>query len=169
MFVAHIPAGYICGKSLLQRFASTGAPAKLLLLTSIIGAIAPDLDLFYFYLIDQRRTPHHLYWPHYPLVWLVLLAASAGWLRAARAKLHAALACMFCIGGMVHVMLDTIVGDIYWLAPFQFAPFSFFVVPSLYQPWWLNFILHWSFLLEVLVAGWAVVLYRRKDAVATQN
>jgi hypothetical protein len=163
MFVAHIPAGYICGKSLLQRFAGSGVPAKLLLLVSIFGAIAPDLDLFYFYLIDQRRTPHHLYWPHFPLVWLVLLAASACWLRAANRKQHAALAFMFSLGGMVHVMLDTIVGDIYWLAPFRLEAFSLFIVPSLYKPWWLNFFLHWSFLLELLLVVWAVILFRRKD------
>lgn len=164
MFVAHIPAGYICGKSLLQRFASRGVPAKVLVLVSILGAIAPDLDLFYFYLIDQRRTPHHLYWPHFPLVWLVLLATSACWLRAASEKRHAVLAFMFSVGGMVHVMLDTIVGDIYWLAPFRFDAFSFFIVPSLYKPWWLNFFLHWSFLLEILLVAWAAILFRRKDA-----
>ncbi|UUZ47620.1 hypothetical protein LP420_31295 [Massilia sp. B-10] len=98
------------------------------MLAAVIGAIVPDLDLFYFFLIDHRRTPHHLYWPHFPLVWVLLLAASAVWLAAARRKAVAALAVVFCIGGFGHLLLDTIVVDIHWGAPFVHGAFSLFTV-----------------------------------------
>lgn len=80
MFIAHLPAGYLSAKYLYRRFAATGVPFGLFILASIAGALAPDLDLFYFFLVDHRRTPHHLYWSHFPLVWAVLLAAAFGWL-----------------------------------------------------------------------------------------
>ena len=110
MFVAHIPAGYLTGRYLHSRFAASGVTATCFVLAAVIGAIVPDLDLFYFFLIDHRRTPHHLYWPHFPLVWVLLLAASAVWLAAARRKAVAALAVVFCIGGFGHLLLDTNAG-----------------------------------------------------------
>jgi inner membrane protein len=62
---------------------------------------------------------------------------------------------------MVHLCLDSIVGDIWWLAPFVDRPFSLFTVPALYQPWWLNFLLHWSFGLELGLVVWAVFVWQR--------
>jgi len=59
------------------------------------------------------------------------------------------------------MVLDSIVGDIWWFAPFVDQRFSLFTVPALYKPWWLNFILHWSFALELAVVGSAVYLWRR--------
>ncbi|WP_090622810.1 metal-dependent hydrolase [Azotobacter beijerinckii] len=163
MFIAHIPAGYICGKTLHQRFAKAGAPARILILAAIIGGVAPDFDMFYFYLIDNRQTHHHMYWPHYPAVWLAFLVVSGSWFYFARQKSNAALACIFSVSGFIHILLDTIVGDIFWLAPFGFQPFSLFTAPSLYKPWWLNFLLHWSFLLELFVVFWAILIFRRKS------
>lgn len=164
MFIAHIPAGYICGKTLHQIFAKTGVPLKTFILAAIIGGIAPDLDMFYFYLIDNRQTHHHMYWPHFPSVWFTFLVGSGFWLYFTKQKSYAALACIFAISNFIHLLLDTIVGDIFWLAPFNLRPFSFFTVPSLYKPWWLNFFLHWSFLLEILVLVWAAFLLRRESA-----
>lgn len=162
MFVAHIPAGYLTGRYLHSCFAASGVTVTCFVLAAVIGAIVPDLDLFYFFLIDHRRTPHHLYWPHFPLVWVLLLAASAVWLAAARRKAVAALAVVFCIGGFGHLLLDTIVADIHWGAPFVHGAFSLFTVPALYKPWWLNFILHWSFAFELVLLAWAVLVWRRK-------
>ena len=166
MFIAHLPAGYICGKNLQQMFAKAGAPVKIFMLAAIVGGIAPDLDMFYFYLIDNRQTHHHMYWPHYPSVWLALLAASGAWLYFAKQTSNAALACIFSISGCIHLLLDTVVGDVFWLAPISFQPFSFFTVPSVYKPWWLNFILHWSFLLELFIVFFAIFIFRRNRTAA---
>lgn len=161
MFVSHLPAGYLSAKYLYRRFTATGAPLAWFVAAAMAGALAPDLDLLYFYLVDHRRTPHHLYWPHFPIVWFALLAASGVWLALARRKGAAALAFIFCVGGVGHLLLDTIVGDIYWGAPFLWQPVSLFTVPALYQPWWLNFFLHWSFGFELAILVWAIVLARK--------
>lgn len=162
MFIAHLPAAYICGTTLQRVFGATGFSTAVLVGAALAGGIAPDLDLFYFYLVDQRQTPHHLYWSHFPVLWLGLTALSALWYRLAASKRLPALLCVFGINGLLHVLLDTVVGDIRWLAPASLEPFSLFTVPALYKPWWLNFILHWSFLFELLVLAWAGLLYRQR-------
>jgi len=70
--------------------------------------------------------------------------------------------------GVLHMLLDSIVGDIWWFAPFVDQAYALFNVPARYQPWWLNFLLHWSFALELALWVWAFVLYRarRKPAAA---
>jgi inner membrane protein len=162
MFIGHLPAGYLCAHYLHPRFAGAAVGRKRFLLAGLIGAIAPDLDLFYFFLVDQRRTPHHLYWPHFPLVWLLLLAVSAGCLILAKRKAVPALALMFSAGGFGHLLLDTIVGDIHWGAPIMYGPFSLFKVEAVYKPWWLNFFLHWSFAFELVLLAWALIVWRRR-------
>lgn len=58
--------------------------------------------------------------------------------------------------GLLHMLLDFIAGNIYWLAPWVNKPFSLFTVFRLYEPWWLNFLLHRSFVLEIAIVIWAV-------------
>ena len=163
MFLAHLPAGYLCGIQLRDRFPGSGLSAKAIMLTALAGGLAPDLDLFYFYLIDQRQTHHHLYWPHFPLLWAALAALAMGWYRWVRPQAAAALACVFSVSALVHTALDTVVGDIHWLAPFLYGPLSLFTVPARYQPWWLNFLLHWTIVFEFAVVLAAVfVFYERR-------
>lgn len=165
MFVAHIPAGYLTGTYLHPRLAASGVAPRWFVLVAVLGAIAPDLDLLYFFLVDHRRTPHHLYWPHFPLVWMLLLAGAAAWLALAKKRpAPAALALVFCIGGVGHLLLDSVVGDIHWGAPFVYGAFSLFTVRARFHPWWLNFILHWSFAFELCLLAWAVLVWRRKCA-----
>lgn len=80
----------------------------------------------------------------------------------------APLAVAFATMGVLHMLLDSIVGDIWWFAPFVDQAYALFNVPARYQPWWLNFLLHWSFALELALWVWAFVLYRarRKPAAA---
>jgi inner membrane protein len=59
------------------------------------------------------------------------------------------------------MLLDSIVGDIWWFAPFVDKSFALFTVPALYHPWWLNFVLHWTFLLELLILLWAVNIWQK--------
>lgn len=162
MFIGHLPAGYVSAKLLFKRFADTGVATRFFVLAGILGAAAPDFDMFYFYLIDNRQHHHHTYWPHYPVLWLALLSLASLWFRFGQKRSAAALAFIFSISGFFHILLDTIVGDIWWLAPFVDKPFAFFTVPAVYTPWWLNFILHWSFALEILVLVWAFLLWRQK-------
>ena len=86
------------------------------------------------------------------------------WWRADRTRLWAALAGVFALGGFTHMVLDSVVGDIAWLAPFSHEYFSLSHVEAIFEPWWLNFILHWSFALELGLVALAVYEWRRDHA-----
>ena len=168
MFIAHLPSGYIMSVSILKRIRHVSAPASTTLLSGMVGAIAPDFDLFYFYLVDHRQTLHHKYFTHWPLFWLALSAACALWLRLSSRPIAAHLGLVFCLGGVLHLLLDSVVGEVQWLAPFSDRFYSLFHVRAVFKPWWLNFALHWSFALEIAICLWALWLYRqrRRDGIA---
>jgi len=63
---------------------------------------------------------------------------------------------------MIHIILDTVVGDIWWFFPLIDKPFALFTVNALYKPWWLNFILHWSFALELVICSFAAFIYIKR-------
>jgi len=161
MFIAHLPTGYILSNIVKKRSGLKHANLKLFMMFGMMGAIAPDLDMFYFYLVDHRQHHHHSYLTHYPIIWFSLLSLSAVWYRVAIDKANAILALVFTANGCLHLVLDTLVGDIWWFAPFIDKPYALFTVAARYQPWWLNFILHWSFLLELLICLWGLTIWRR--------
>lgn len=160
MIIGHLPAGYIVSKLMLPYFETRRAVSKLFLWAGAMGSFAPDFDMVYFRLIDHRQHHHHTYWTHFPIVWIGLLLVALLWFHSTHAKSRAAPAVIFSINGFIHLFLDTIVGDIWWLAPFIDKPFALFTVPALYTPWWLNFLLHWSFVLELAIVAWAVYWWR---------
>lgn len=152
MITAHAPAGYI-GAQLLRRLKPAQLSARAWSLYGAISGILPDVDMLWFYLVDHRRIHHHRYPTHWPSLWLLaLVIAFLFWRRTHRPA--AAIALLFAVNGMVHLCLDSIVGDILWLMPWRDTPYSLFTVTARYQPWWLNFIFHWVFLLELAI--WAV-------------
>jgi hypothetical protein len=161
MFIGHLPAGYITSKLLYPRFISQNVMSNHFLLAGALGAIAPDLDMVYFYLVDHRQHHHHTYMPHYPIIWVTMLFLSIISFRIPRNPYNSSLAVIFFLNGVIHMLLDSIVGDIWWFAPLAGKQFAFFTVPALYKPWWLNFIFHWSFGLELVVVIWAVYLWRK--------
>jgi inner membrane protein len=160
MFIAHLPTGYAISVLLFPRFQNHGIRRKAFLCAGIFGATVPDADLLYFYLADHRQHHHHSYITHFPVLWLGLLSIAAAWMFLERAPRWAALALVFSLNGLLHVVLDTVVGDIWWFAPFIDKPYAFFTVPDIYKPWWLNFILHWSFALELILILFAVCVWR---------
>jgi LexA-binding, inner membrane-associated putative hydrolase len=169
MIIGHLPAGYIISSLLFPRAQwALQTTRRVFIAAGMAGALAPDLDMLYFHLVDQRQHHHHTYFTHYPSFWAALLLPSVLWLLATKGAGKAALASIFSLNGFIHLVLDTIVGDIWWLAPLPGPPYSFATVPALYQPWWLNFLLHWSFLLELaLVAGGAALWLRNRKALRT--
>ncbi len=119
--------------------------------------------------MDQRQTHHHKYFTHWPLFWLILIACSAVWIRYASRAKFGLVALTFALGGLLHMVLDSVVGDIWWFAPFVDEPYSMFTVQARVQPWWLNFIVHGSFVAELVICAWAVVIYRRRGFDALQS
>lgn len=125
--------------------------------------------MLYFYFVDHRQHHHHTYVTHFPVVWIFLLLVAAMWLHASKSKAMAALAVVFSLNGVIHMVLDTVVGDIWWFAPIVDKPLAFFTVHPVHQPWWLNFILHWSFALEVGILLWALYLWRKGADIAVKE
>lgn len=161
MIIGHLPSGYILSKLLVRYTNSRLQNVKIFIFAGVLGGIAPDFDMLYFYLVDNRQHHHHTYWPHLPIIWFCLLGLTAIWYYVVVNKTRALRGLIFSVGGILHLLLDSIVGDIWWLAPIVDQPYALFTVPAIYDPWWLNFILHWSFALEVLVVLWAVLLFWR--------
>ncbi len=147
MFIAHLPAGYLLAKTIRCR-----APGRKAAMTAtLLGAIAPDLDLFYFYTLDACRHHHHSYWTHYPSGWLALMLLAWGVSRIKRWSTGGTWLLIFSMSGFLHLLLDCMVGDIPLLAPCSMRFYALATVQAQYHPWWLNFLLHWSFLLELLI------------------
>lgn len=159
MIIAHLPSGYLMAVALLRKIRR--AKPSAVIAAGIAGAGAPDLDMFYFHLIDHGKVHHHQYLTHWPILWLGLLLASALWFKCKPSRAGVLLQ-VFALGGVLHLMLDSLVGDIWWLIPFVNEPYSLFTVTARYQPWWLNFLWHWSFAVELAICAWAVLLYRSR-------
>lgn len=154
MLTAHAAAGYI-GAQWLSSLKPNPLSAKLWRFLGIISGLLPDIDMLYFHLIDHGKIHHHRYFTHWPICWLFVLLLSILWWHWQRST-KAAIALLISANGMIHIFLDSIVGDIWWFMPWYDHPFSLFTVPARYQPWYWNFIFHWSFGLELLV--WAIAI-----------
>lgn len=163
MIIAHAPAGYLLANGLMRGLAATPVTAKAVLAAGVMGALVPDLDMAYFHLIDNRQTHHHRYFSHWPVIWLSLAALAALWFGCVRQSKAAVLSLVFCLGGVLHVILDSFVGDIWWFAPVVDQSYAMFTVPARFKPWWLSFVLHWSFAVELAICIWALLVYRGRS------
>ena len=124
-------------------------------MAAIAGASFPDLDLIWFYLIDDRQFHHHHYWVHAPAFALLVSAA-----LLLLSRVHP-VALAFAAGWMVHILLDAPVGGIMWLWPVSDELFVLYEVPATQTHWLLSFVLHWSFLPELAIWGAAIALLLR--------
>ena len=171
MFIGHLPASYLATSVVLDRNGVAGGQRRRLLALGLAAGIAPDFDLPYFYLVDQQRHLHHSYFPHLPAFWLAVLALSSAvlWLAHSRKASWLVLG-VIGLNVTLHLILDSVAGGIRWLWPLSHAEFRLVAVPARYHPWYLNFILHWTFGLEVaLVVGatWLFLSRRRRIARTT--
>lgn len=146
MLTAHLPSGYVLGR-LLPKTIAHAMPVAL------VGAVAPDLDMIWFHLVDNGAIHHHRYWVHVPAFWIVAAAVALP-LAWRFGRLGAAL--VFFAAILMHLLLDTISGGILWGAPFSDHLFALVTVPADYSHWIISFVLHWTFAAELVV--WAVAL-----------
>jgi len=147
MITAHLPSGY-----LLSRAARWRGPVML---AALVGAVWPDIDLFFFYFVDDRALHHHRYWVHAPAFVLVVSLALLVLTRW-RWSSQFPLAVAFCGAWGLHILLDSLAGDIMWLWPFSTQLFALFTVPAIHENWIVSFLLHWTFLAELAI--WATTL-----------
>jgi hypothetical protein len=148
MITAHIPSGYLLGKTLQAKH-------RLLMTVVIIGSVFPDFDLFWFYLVDNKAFHHHRYWVHAPGFWLlisaIIIPALSLWYKAALKPYL-----FFLAAVILHICLDTIAGSIMWLWPFSDQLYEMVTVPATHKHWVLSFMAHWTFRLEIAI--WIIAL-----------
>jgi inner membrane protein len=162
VYFGHLPAGYLAVTTIIKFSKNKIAPVghlRLLFLVGLTASIAPDLDMFYFYLIDNRQHLHHSYWTHIPFFWLCFCCL---WkifsLLFPRIK-FGIYGFIFSINIAIHLLLDSITAEVRWLYPFSQEYAGIFHLPALYKWTVLNFIFHWTFAFEiVLIAAMLYVL-----------
>ncbi|MGY8811625.1 MAG: metal-dependent hydrolase [Pseudomonadales bacterium] len=168
MLIAHLPSGYILATYLLERVRKVPVKASWVIAAGMLGAVAPDFDMLYFFFVDHGQVHHHRYISHWPLLWLCLTTVSLGWCWLARTSVVGWLLLVFSLGGLLHVILDTLAGDIWWLAPFVDQRYALVTVPARFKPWWLNYMAHWTFVIELSICAWACLrFWRRRQALVS--
>ena len=65
----------------------------------------------------------------------------------------------------MHICLDTFVGDVWLFMPFIDKPYVFFEVNPRYQPWWVNFVFHWSFGVELVICLYALYQFKVRKSI----
>jgi hypothetical protein len=156
MLTAHLPSGYVLARALPRDI-------PRLMPVALVGAVFPDLDMIWFHFVDDGAIHHHRYWVHVPAFWLAVAVVAlplATWLG------HLRTAAVFFAAILMHLALDTISGGVMWGAPVSDHLFTLAVVPAAYGHWIISFMLHWTFLLELVVWGMAIHLWTRRGVVA---
>lgn len=160
MLIAHIPAGYLATRGLLRRFSVPEAARMRILLLGVAASVLPDFDLLWWHFVDNRRQVHHAYLTHIPLAWMIVFAAAALVLVLIRARRDVWIAgAAMAANVMIHLILDTAAGGIRWAWPFSQHEFALSHPPAAHGFWIYNFVLHWTFGLEILITVAALAVW----------
>jgi len=123
-------------------------------------------------LFVQGREPIHGMMDEEDLERLILeqLTASglgtfaAGWFAFAWLAKKPRIAYLGAIAGtnlFVHLFFDTVASRLRWFYPLSEHYFNFVRVPARYDWWVLNFVLHWTFIIEIVFIVAATLLFVR--------
>ncbi|MFT5631565.1 MAG: inner membrane protein [Gammaproteobacteria bacterium] len=135
MFIGHLPGGYLVARTLWRD------TPRAIMVAALIGSVLPDIDLLWFYFVDQRAVHHHEYITHRPAVWAALAAIGT--------VFHKPITLALGVGGLVHMALDSIAGAIAWGWPFSDVSRPLVVVPATHDHWVNSFLNHWTFQVEI--------------------
>ncbi|MEQ1953518.1 metal-dependent hydrolase [Mesorhizobium sp. CN2-181] len=155
MLIGHLPLGYIIGSTLRRRY----GVARGIIAASLLGSIAPDIDMLRFYLIDFGRYNHRYYFTHWPSFWLVTAAATLPLIHRLR-RSWVLPAVGFYLGVASHLASDTVQGPVRWFAPFSTTAYELVRIPANYGHWILSAVGYWTFLLDLVVCFAALMLWR---------
>jgi inner membrane protein len=132
---------------------------------SATASATADLDLLWFYLVSDRPVVHHAFWPHLPGAWLLAGGAAVFAFSLVRAPRPVWLGIgLVLVNVWIHLVLDTIVGGVRWGWPVSETEYRLFTVTARYRPWYVNFLAHWTFALELLVVALAWWQFGRRRA-----
>ncbi len=162
MLIAHLPAGFLVTKALIKILPSDNpVDTKHLLVFGLVFSVIPDIDLLYFFFVDSSAH-HHKLFPHLPIFWLgvFLTVFAAALITKSKVIYYVVLICSINI--LTHLILDTFVGFVWWLYPLIDNPYYLVLVPNHFSHWIINFVLHWSFLVELLIVLTAVYVYAKR-------
>ena len=147
MITAHLPSGYVLGRVSGWSGAVLGA--------ALFGAVFPDLDLIWFYFIDDRTFHHHHYWVHAPGFMLIVSA-----ILLLLTRRHPA-AVAFSAAWGLHILLDAPTGGLMWLWPISETLYTPISVAPTRSHWVLSFLTHWTVVFELAIWIVAASLYVR--------
>ena len=160
MFIGHLPAGYVLTRALWVALLRVPMPKwRPFLLAGLVSSILPDMDLLYFYLIDNRQHPHHSYWTHLPFYGVIVGILMLLFIVISKRKQWLPYVIVVGANIFLHLCLDTIVGKVRWLYPISNRDFYFFSVPRIHSWYVWDFVLHWTFLLEFIPIIAAIYVY----------
>ncbi|KPJ94952.1 MAG: hypothetical protein AMJ53_04040 [Gammaproteobacteria bacterium SG8_11] len=172
MFIAHLPAGYLITRYYLRNTRPRLAYAssmKYYVMFGLSCSVLPDFDLIYFYLIDHRQHTHHTYWTHIPLFWVLLTTLLYFSVKAVFKKDIGTACVILLINTELHMLLDSVAGGIYWLYPFAEVKYSLFEVTAQFDWWVWNFIIHWTFVFELILVVAAAYIVWQDSKLVTQK
>lgn len=113
------------------------------MVAGLAGSLAPDLDMLWFYLVDGQSTHHHHYLTHRPALWLLGLSLAI--------MVRTPVGIAFTAAAMLHLALDSIVGEIAWAWPFSDITAPLVIVPATQEFWLMSFLVHWTFKVEIVL------------------
>jgi len=153
MIIAHLPAGYILGKSCKTK--------RVNMKYALLGSVFPDIDMLYYYLVSDKTTNHHEYLTHIPATYFLLAGLLLIPIFNQRVK-----SCLFwfLFGAFLHLILDTPVSGIAWGYPLDdtliklIDPSSYNIIYTpkevyfyFFEGWVLNLANHWIFKIELAI------------------
>ena len=94
MLIAHAPTGMLMAAVLIKLKPQAVSWQRWYLMGAVMGML-PDLDMLRFYLVDHRQYHHHVYVPHWPIVWLSISVLALVWYWIEQSK---AAACAVLLG-----------------------------------------------------------------------
>ncbi|MFK7751496.1 MAG: metal-dependent hydrolase [Sedimentitalea sp.] len=154
MFIGHFPAGYLAMRAARAR--------GHVMMWGLIGAVAPDLDMLAFHFWYDGAVHHHNFVTHRPAVWAgITVVALLGLWLGRQPWAFAMLA--FGAAGLLHMCLDSIVGQIAWGWPFSEAAAPLVVVSATHDWWVMSFLTHWTFGVELIVCATALLVWWRRS------
>lgn len=159
MFIAHAPAGYIFSLVADKIISRNRFESRTIVLCGLIFSVLPDFDMLYFYTIDNRQNLHHYYWTHIPIFWIFISLLVIAVSITIRNRIILICGLMLMLQSMIHMALDSVVGGILWLYPIDSTAYALFTVPAQFSHWILNFVFHWTFIIELGIVALAVISF----------